>query len=837
MASRRRITHRARIASALLAGVPLGLLSGAAVANPKSGGNIIALPRGVSDDPARAEAVRVSIPQGPLEAALVALSDQARLKLVYPSALTAGHTTSGVEGEFRPLDALTKLLDGTDLTYRSAGSSTITLVNPRYVQLDGASSGTAVTLEELSVEGQGPGRGVGQPPPTGTVGQPSVPYAGGQVASGGRVGFLGNRSVFDTPFTQNNYTSQLIRDQGALVVSDVYANDAAIRQTQSPFSISSSNVFLRGLPLNSRDIAFDGLYGLVSTYRPTLEGTERVEILNGPSALLYGFSPSGSAAGVVNLTPKRALATPITRFTAQYINDASGGGAFDIGRRFGDADSIGVRVNGAYRNGALPIDRTTEEVGVFTAGLDYRGEKFRASLDLSYQHNTLQAPVNAFTVAPGIIIPRVPDLTKSVQQPWEKFNQDQGFGLLRLEYDLLPNMTVFGAIGGSYVDYQYNGTFSRILNNAGSLTTTTRPFFAPKDIISAETGVRVQFDTGFVRHEAAVVGTHFDSSERSEYLSGPSFASNLYAPVIVPRPVLTRDFPGRENFMQQLDGIGVNDTMSVLDGRVQLIAGGRFQRAQTRDVDPSAPAITSYDKSAATPVAALLIKPITPLTVYASYAEGFGFGPTAPANATNRNAVFPPVVTSQIETGIKFDLGRVGLTAAFYELTQPFGFLNPATNIFGVNGEQRNRGVDFNIFGEPVDGFRVLGGLTLLDGVLLRTAGGTFDGKIAPGVPDVQLNLGGEIDLPRSLVEGLTLTGRIIYTTRQFYDQANTQSIPDYARLDLGLRYRFNVNQTPLVARLNVYNVTGKNYYQSTGQGQLSLGQPRTFLFSLQAEL
>ncbi|MDF2597290.1 MAG: TonB-dependent siderophore receptor, partial [Methylobacterium brachiatum] len=58
-------------------------------------------------------------------------------------------------------------------------------------------------------------RNPGLPPPTGTIGQPPAPFAGGQVASGGRVGFLGNRSVFDTPFTQSNYTAALIRDQQA----------------------------------------------------------------------------------------------------------------------------------------------------------------------------------------------------------------------------------------------------------------------------------------------------------------------------------------------------------------------------------------------------------------------------------------------------------------------------------------------------------------------------------------------------------------------------------------------------------------------------------------------
>ncbi|WP_238258749.1 STN domain-containing protein, partial [Methylorubrum podarium] len=103
-----------------------------------------------------ASRVRVAVPAGPLEPALTVLAEQAGLTLAYRTALTEGLTTRGVEGTFRPLDALAELLDGTDLTYRAAGPSTITLVNPRYVQLD-TGAAPSVTLEELAVEGEARG--------------------------------------------------------------------------------------------------------------------------------------------------------------------------------------------------------------------------------------------------------------------------------------------------------------------------------------------------------------------------------------------------------------------------------------------------------------------------------------------------------------------------------------------------------------------------------------------------------------------------------------------------------------------------------------------------------
>jgi iron complex outermembrane receptor protein len=152
--------------------------------------------------------------------------------------------------------------------------------------------------------------------------------------------------------------------------------------------------------------------------------------------------------------------------------------------------------------------------------------------------------------------------------------------------------------------------------------------------------------------------------------------------------------------------------------------------------------------------------------------------------------------------------------------------------VFAINGEQRNRGLEVNVFGEPVQGLRVLGGVSLIDGVLTKASNPAFNGNTAVGVPAVQFNLYGEYDLPPALAPGVTLTGRVIHTSSQFYDQANTQSIPDWTTLDLGLRYTTTIRRTPVTLRANVQNVTGVNYWATTGRGILSPGAPRTYLLS-----
>jgi iron complex outermembrane receptor protein len=219
---------------------------------------------------------------------------------------------------------------------------------------------------------------------------------------------------------------------------------------------------------------------------------------------------------------------------------------------------------------------------------------------------------------------------------------------------------------------------------------------------------------------------------------------------------------------------------------------------------------------------ALAIKPIEPLTLYGNYIEGLQAGPTALVTADNAGETFAPFVAKQYEVGAKYDFGKLGVTAAAFQITQQSAFTDPETNFFDVDGEQRNRGLESTMFGEPVERVRLLGGVTFLDGELTSTQGGINDGNTAIGVPDLLFNLYGEWDLP--FAQGLTLTGRAIYTSPQYVDQANTQQIPSWTRFDLGARYTFTINDRE--------NVADNGYWQSAAFGSLTLGAPRTFLLS-----
>lgn len=714
--------------------------------------------------------------------------------------------------------------------------------NQAYSQLGPAPSGT-VTLDEVVVEGP---RSAGLPPPTGTVGQPPAPYAGGQVGSGARLGILGNRSFLATPFNLTGYTAKLIRDQQARSVADVVQNDPSVRNDAPAFSERDS-FFIRGFSVTNLDTAFDGLFYIANPRRSFIEGIERVEILKGPTALLNGGT--GRVGGTINLIPKRAGDEPLTRVTTTYLSDSQLWTHLDLGRRFGPNKEWGVRFNGSYRQGDTALDKNEIEVGVATLGLDYRTDRFRASIDLGHSTQNITAPTSLFNaVAPNIAVPRAPNGRINTASPLEYIDSRHNMAAARVEYDILPDTTIYAAAGASRYNEDFLTSSYRITGPTGQATNTLA--IQPQEIqgYTGEIGVRSRFRTGFIGHELSVAAT---AAMNENYRGGfnaialPSFTTNIYNPVYLPQnSVATRGFPrsgGRPLFADlETRSVAVSDTLSVAGDRVLLTLGGRYQSIVQKGYDtrplPSQGTVTSrYDDGRFSPAVGIVVRPIEKLSIYGNYVEALEVGPTAPTTAINSGEIFAPVVSKQKEIGVKYDFGTFAVAASLFEIRQPNAFTDPATNRFSVSGLQINRGLELTVFGEPIEGVRLLGGVTFIDAELARTQGGQFDGNTATGVPKTAINLYGEYDIP--WLAGLTLTGRMLYTGSTFYNQANTQKVPDWTRFDLGLRYAFTGPAgKPVVLKASVENLFDRSYWASSARGFLAAGAPRTYVVSAQVD-
>lgn len=685
---------------------------------------------------------------------------------------------------------------------------------------------------------------------TGTVGELPIAYSGGQIATGTTLGALGNRPVIDTPFSVTGYTQDLIEAQQARTIGDVVLNDPSVRNDASPFSERDA-FFIRGFSVTNLDTGYDGLFYLVNPRRSFLEGIERVEILKGPSALVNGGV--GRIGGTINLIPKRGTDEPLTKVTVGYNSDSQFGTHLDFGRRFGEQNEWGIRFNGSYRNGDTAYDHNTAELGVLALGLDYRGERLRASLDLNHSTQNIDAPTSLFNAAaPGIEIPGAPNGKINLSSPFEYHDSHHNMIASRVEFDILPTTTIYAAGGMSRYREDFLSSSHRIINPDGTAESTLA--IQPQQIqgFSGEIGVRSQFDTGPVGHQLSVsLSRSLNENYRGGFAPGSvrlpgTYLNNIYNPVFLPNgSVDIASLPTSDDlplFASLLStSFAVSDTMSFFDDRFHLTLGGRYQAMTSEsfntrpDRGPLGVQNYFYEDGRFSPAVAAAFNVTDAFTVYGNYVEALTEGPIAPAAATNSGEIFAPLVNTQREIGFKYDTGAVLLTAALFEIEQPNGYTIPG-GAFGLNGLQVNRGIELTASGEPMEGLRLLGGLTLMDARLASTANGTFDGNLVPGVPQVALSLYGEYDLP-FITEGLSVNGRMIYGGSTYYDQANTQRIEDWTRFDVGVGYKTEgPHGKPVEFKAAIENVFDQSYWASSARGFLAAGALRTFKVSASVE-
>lgn len=771
-----------------------------------------------------AAATQYDIPAGSLAEALNRFAQQSGAAIVVDAGKVQGLRTQGLKGSYDVDEGFNILLKGSGYSIgkTAAGYVLVPAAAPAPDKPEQVSEAKEATLGEVQVSDSMAATLPGKLP---------TAYAGGQVAHGGRVGLLGDKDVMDTPFNITNYTQQTMQDQQVRSIADVVVNDPSVRNV-NPWGGRFDQFSIRGFQVINSDIAFGGLYGMLSTYSVAVEMAERVEVLKGPNALLNGMSPNGSIGGGINIVPKRADDRPLTQFTASYASDAQFGGHLDLGRRFGADNSFGVRFNGAYRNGDIAVDNQSLELGLGEFGLDFRGERIRLSADLGHQERSVDAQLERVGVASSLAAPDAPDADSNFAQPWTYAKARDTHVVLRGEYDLTPDSTVYAAAGARRGRSDFLRHAVTVNNAQGNFTSTPFQFLFNEDVRTAEAGLRVRFDTGPVWHALNLSASQFRLEWGTGRQNFAAFSSNIYNPIVRPEPVLgglSDNLPKANETV--LSSLALADTLSFLQDRVQLTLGARHQRVKVDAFNTTTGARTSsYDEHAVTLALGLVVKPGQNVSLYANYIEGLTQGPTAPTTAANAGEVFAPFKSEQVEAGVKVDFGRVTTTLSTFQIRQPSTLTDPGTNVFGLDGKQRNRGLELNVFGEPREGTRLLGGVMLLDGELVKTASGTNDGNTAPGAPRISLNLGGEWDTP--FLPGLTLLGRAIYTSSQYLNAANTQEIPGWTRYDLGARYALR-GGVPVTIRANVENLFDKSYWASAAASGLTLGTPRTVLLSV----
>ncbi|WP_333495096.1 TonB-dependent receptor [Kluyvera sp. CHPC 1.251] len=676
-------------------------------------------------------------------------------------------------------------------------------------------------------------------------GEELVPaYLDGQIAHGGRLGMLGEQKAMDVPFNVIGYTSKLVQDQQAKTIADVVKNDAGVQAVQG-YGNFAETYRIRGFKLDGDDMTMGGLSGVVPRQVMDTQMLERIEVFKGANALVNGAASSG-VGGMINLEPKRAEDIPTTRVGVDYTSDSQVGGSLDVGRRFGDDNQYGARVNVLHREGEGRIDNDNRRTTLASLGLDYRGDRLRSSLDFGYQKKTFHGGEMGVGVANIAQIPAVPDATKSYAQKWGYSDIENEFGMVKTEYDLTDNWTTYAGLGAQHAHEIGTYAAPKLTNVDGTATVGRLDTNRIIDSFSGMGGIRGSFNTGVVSHKvnvgySAQIRRDATAWRMSDSTKNPTI--NIYnshdvdMPDYKPNPKGGHYDDPLTTARNRTQGWLLSDTLGFFDDSLLFTAAARHQKVVIRNYDNQTGLETttsSFTESRWMPTFGLVYKPWETLSLYANHTEALQPANNAPITAKNYGQSIGIAHSKQDEVGIKIDYQRVGGSLSLFQITKPSGVLD-SDKYYRMDGEQRNRGVELNVFGEPVLGLRLTGSTLWIDPELTKTAGGTNDGNDAIGVSRFYAVLGAEYDIKP--IDGLTATARVNHTGSQYADTANTKKLDSYTTLDLGMRYRMHLNQeqNDLVWRVGVTNVTNQNYWSGADDTGVYIfqGEPRTLKVSV----
>ena len=292
-----------------------------------------------------------------------------------------------------------------------------------------------------------------------------------------------------------------------------------------------------------------------------------------------------------------------------------------------------------------------------------------------------------------------------------------------------------------------------------------------------------------------------------------------------------------------------------LPGRIQLIAGGRFDSLRDNNyslsaTSPSTPP-TITDKLLWLPQYAVTFNLVENLTLYSNYGVLLSLGPQGPWWVDNANQFLAPFFTRQAEVGAKYVPGqRILLTAAFYHMRAPFiypkviqapdsfctasEFSGPGTLCFESEGRETHDGVELNAEGKATNWLRLTASAAAMNAISDDTGTPAFDSKQVINVPHLHTTLFADLTLPHA--RGLHLMPGWIYTSRKEATRDDQVSVPCYNLFNLGVRYTPGGEQGRVTFRLYANNITDKRYWSDTGASYgdtfIWLGAPTTLRLS-----
>lgn len=597
---------------------------------------------------------------------------------------------------------------------------------------------------------------------------------------------------------------------------------------------SSNNNFVDGLRLPS-----GGMWT-----RPAFDpfGLQQVDVLKGPSSVLYGQVAPG---GIVNLVSKRPSATAKNEILVQSAGYADFDRwqhqvAGDFGGAIGDGGALLYRVVGLARDGETQIDQTKNSRYYFSPSLSWQVSDATEVTFLAQYQQDRGGSTYQFLPALGTLnasAGRRIDPNDFLGEPdWNRFDRDQYLGAVFVEHDFTDALKL--RVNGRYthIESLYRATVlaGNTLTACGAIAGCTPGQTISRRAVQGEgetdgwaidAQLQAKFETGPLSHTVLIGADHFDT-EWGHYRDG--VAAALVLPILnIFNPVPRGSATYGANVTPQVYGEMVSDQTGlyvqdqISAGKWRFALGGRYDTATDKSFNPLNGARTTTESDADTWSAGAVYLFDVGLAPYFSYAESFLPSP----GTTWEGSPFEPTTGQQVEAGIRYQApgSNAYFTVGAYEITQQ-NVTTPDPDLAHIcnggrcsvqTGEGLIRGVEIEGRATLPFGLAAIGTFTRTDAKITRTNTLGQVGNRLPQTPDKMASLFLDYRFDTGAMSGLGLGGGVRYIGDSVGDTANTLLIPDYTLFDLFVRYELGALNQRLdgaVLSLNARNLADETY-------------------------
>jgi iron complex outermembrane receptor protein len=777
-----------------------------------------------AETPAIGSTRSFNIDPQPLYSALSALAEQSGVQFVYNSALVKGVSSPGVSGRYSLEGALKRLLVGSGVSYYFGAGNTVTLE-----KTTGLEPQSAATMQAVTVIGK-------------TDLDPDDPYNLSYTRTNTALATKTDTPLMETPASIQVVNKAVLHDQQSYRLQDAIKNVSGVQSYHS-YGGEHEQFVMRGF-LQSTVNYRNGIR--IPFTKFDLANVERVEVIKGASAMMYGF---GDPGGLISTVTKQPSSTPYYSVEQRF-------GSYDFYRTEASATGpvskeagLNYRLDMSYLDTGSFRDNMSNDRIFFAPTLSWEATP-DTQFTLSYEYFDENNAYDYGIPAIGNQLARIPISRTFVGRSDLRNSTTNNLVDFRIDHRLNDQVKLNAGVVSSQYQKDWQGFYTGRVNETpgSSFGNATRNYwFSPENAESLTAWVNGTFDfeTYGVRHKLLLGGEYYNSQLKYQVASGSVDTINIFNPNI---PAVSdaqlsqiRNAPfnnviATENTSK---AIYVQDQMTLWD-KLHIMGGFRYDWVdRTQDLSWWAPAgKDARNDDVVSPRVGIVYQPVKWLSLFGSFTESFG-----PANDydTGGAKLYDLFNAVQFEGGIKtqfFD-GKLNASVAYFDLERTQFFQDPSSNLINMQVPVKggSKGVELDVQGQIYEGLSVIGTYAYTDAKIIDDITAPANvGNRMPFAPSHQGSAWLKYDFNQGFLQGFSLGAGVYASGRRYGDAANSYYDSAYARLDLMAAYKRKLAGVNLTTQVNVNNVNDAEYFILRSRRSNLPTEPLTVMGSIKLE-